>query len=151
MSLDPGVSEALLGARVNRENYGNLGGDGINGAEEFGKLFGGIYVGWTVEREHTETLPIGAVLQAKVFPDGRFLSDWKKVAERIDHDVADEIDGLAGAAFFEEMADGVFFGDEEIVCERVGEDAIDFFGHGAIETAEAGLYVCNGNAKLHCG
>ncbi len=71
--------------------------------------------------------------------------------ERIDHDVADEIDGLAGAAFFEEMADGVFFGDEEIVGEGVGENAVDFFRHGAIETAQAGFYMGNGNAKLHGG
>ena len=63
------------------------------------------------------------------------------MAERIDHDVADEIDGLARAAFFEEMLDGVLFGDEEIVSEGVGEDAIDFFGHSAIEAAEAGFHM----------
>ena len=151
MSFDPCVSKTLLRARVNGENYGNLGSDGIYGPKKFGKFFGGIYVRWTVECEHTETLPIGTVLQAKVFTDGRFLSDRKKVAERIDHNVADEIDGLAGAAFFEEMADGVLFGDEEIVGEGIREDAIDFFGHGAIETAQTSFDVGNGNAKLHGG
>ena len=59
------------------------------------------------------------------------------MAERIDHDVADEIDGLAGAAFFEEMLDGVFLGDEEIVSEGVGEYAVNFFGHSAVKAAEA--------------
>jgi hypothetical protein len=61
------------------------------------------------------------------------------MAERIDHDIADEIDGLAGTAFFEEMLDGVLFGDEEKIGKGVGEDAIDFLGHGAIEAAKAGF------------
>ena len=151
MSLDPGVSEALLGPRVNGKNYRNLGSNGIYGPKKFGKFFGGIYVGWTMEREHTETLPFRTVLQAKVFTDGRLLGYGKEIPERIDHDVADEKDGLAGAPLFEEMADGVFFGDEKKVGEGIGEDAVDFFGHGAIETAEAGFYVGYRNAEFHGG
>ena len=71
------------------------------------------------------------------------------MAKRIDHDVANKIDGLAGAALFEEMLDGVFFGDEEIVGQGIGEDAIDFFGHGAIEAAEAGFDVSDRDAEFY--
>jgi hypothetical protein len=42
------------------------------------------------------------------------------VAERIDHDIADQIDGLAGTAFFEEVLDGVLFGDEEKIGKGDG-------------------------------
>jgi hypothetical protein len=49
------------------------------------------------------------------------------------------------------MLDGVFFGYEKIVGEGIGEDAIDFFGHTAVEAAEAGFDVGDGNAKLHSG
>src|ERR1700683_2175007 len=73
------------------------------------------------------------------------------MAERIDHDVADEIDGFARTAFFEEMLDGVFFGDEEIVGEGVREDAIDFFGHTAIKAAKASFYVGYRNAEFYGG
>lgn len=73
------------------------------------------------------------------------------MAERINHDVSDEINGFARTAFFEEMLDGVFFGDEKIVGESVGENAIDFFGHGAVETAKAGLDMGDGNAEFYGG
>ncbi len=73
------------------------------------------------------------------------------MAERVNHDVANEIDGLARTALFEEMADSVFFCDEEIVGEGVGEDTIDFFGHPAIEATETGFYVGDGNAEFYGG
>src|SRR5580658_7362359 len=104
-----------------------------------------------MEREDAEAEPLGAVLQREIFADSGLLGDGKKMAERIDHDIAYEIDGFAGAAFFEKVADGVLFGDEEILGEGIGEYAIDFFGHGAVEAAEAGFDVGNGNAELHSG
>jgi hypothetical protein len=47
------------------------------------------------------------------------------------------------------VLDGVFFGDEEIVGEGIGENAVYFFGHGAIEAAEAGFDVGYGNAEFY--
>ena len=83
--------------------------------------------------------------------NGGLLGDWEEVAERIDHDVANKVDGFARAAFFEEMPDGVFFGDEEIVGNGVGEDAINVLGHGAVEAAESCFDVGYGNAELCSG
>jgi len=149
MGLDAGLRKALLGARMHGKDDRNLGSDGINGAEEFGEFFGGVDVGRTMKSEDAEGVPFGAVLKAKIIADRRLLGDGKKMAERIDHHVAHEIDGVAGTAFFEEMLDGVFFSDEEKVSEGVGEDAVNFFGHGTIEAAKAGFDVGYGNAKFH--
>jgi hypothetical protein len=70
------------------------------------------------------------------------------VAQGIDHDIANEMDGFAGAALFEEVVDGILFGDKEIVGDGVGEDAVDLFGHGAVEAAEAGFDVGDANAEF---
>jgi hypothetical protein len=47
------------------------------------------------------------------------------------------------------VLDGVFFCDEEKVGEGIGEDAVDFFGHGTIKAAEAGFDVGYRNAELN--
>jgi len=49
------------------------------------------------------------------------------------------------------MLHTVFFGDEKIVGDGVGEDAVDLFGHGAVKTAEARFDVSDTNAELHGG
>ena len=46
------------------------------------------------------------------------------------------------------MCDGVFFRDEKIVCERVGQDAVDFLGHGAVKAAEPGFAVGYADTKF---
>ena len=73
------------------------------------------------------------------------------MAQRIDHDVADQENAFAGAAFLEKMLHTVFFGDEKIVGDGVGKDAVDLFGHGTVKTAEARLDVGDANAKLQGG
>jgi len=151
MSLDAGLQQALLGTRMDRENDRNLGGDGVDGAEEFGEFFGGIDVRRAMQCEDTEAAPVSSLLQGQVIADGGFLGDGKKMAKGIDHDVSDEIDRFAGTAFLEQMLDGVFFGDEKVFGKGIGEDTIDFFGHGAIKAAEAGFDMCHGNSEFHGG
>jgi len=151
MSLDAGLQQALLGTRMDRENDRDLGGDGVNGAKEFGKFFGGVDVRRAMQSENAKAAPISSLLQGQVIADGGFLGDGKKMAEGIDHDVSDEIDRFAGTAFLEQMLDGVFFGDEEVVGQSIGENAINFLGHGAIKAAEAGFDMCHGNAEFYGG
>src|SRR5580698_7956093 len=103
MGLDAGLGQALLRTRMNRKDDGDLRGDRVNRAEELGELFGGIHVRRTVESEDGEALPLGAVFQSEIGADGGLLCDGKKMAQGVDHHVADEIDGLARTAFFEEM------------------------------------------------
>src|SRR5277367_1365898 len=104
-----------------------------------------------MESEDGEAVPPGAIFESEIIADGGVLGDGQKVAKRIDHDVADEVDAFAGPAFFEQMLDGIFFGDEEIVSKGIGENAIDFFGHGAIEAAKSGFDVSYGNAEFYGG
>jgi len=151
MGLDAGLREALLGAGMNGKNHRDLSSDRVNGAEKFRKLFCGIDVRRAVQRKDGEPRPSGAIFQTKIVANGRLLGDRQEMAERIDHDVADEVDGFAGATFIEEMLNGVFLGDEEIVGEGVGEDAIDFFRHSSIEAAEAGFDVGDLYAELYGG
>lgn len=151
MRFDASLREALLGARMNGENDRNFGSDGIHRAEKFAEFFRGIHIRRAMQREDAEALPISAFFQAEIIADRGFLRDGKKMAKRIDHDIADEMDGFARTAFFEEVLDSVFFGDEKIVGEGIGEDAIDFFGHRPIETAKAGFHVRDGDAELHGG
>ena len=141
----------LLGAGMHGKDDGHFCGDGIDGSEELSELFGGVDVRRAMERENAEAAPAGAILEAEVGSNGGLLGDGQEVAEGIDHYVANEMDGFARAAFLEELADGIFFGDEEIVGDGIGEDAIDFFGHGAIEAAETGFDVSDGNAEFYGG
>src|SRR5256885_11264461 len=73
------------------------------------------------------------------------------MTQRVDHDIADEMDAPAGTAFFKKVSDGVFFSNEQIVSYSVGENAIDFFRHGAIETAQPGFHMGDGDAQLGSG
>ena len=47
---------------MNGKNDGNLGSDGIDGAEEFGEFFGGVDVRRAMKSENAEAVPVGAVL-----------------------------------------------------------------------------------------
>jgi hypothetical protein len=104
-----------------------------------------------MEGEDGIGVPTRPIFKAQVLAHAGLLGDGKKVAERIDHHVADEVDGFAGTAFLEEVFDGGVLRDKKILREGVGEDAIDFFGHGAIKAAEAGFDVSDGDAKLDGG
>jgi len=151
MGLDTSLREALLGAGMNGKDYRNLGSDSVNGAEEFGEFFRGIHIRRAMQGEHGKALPVSSLLEGQILADEGIFGDGQKMAKRIDHDVANEINGLAGAAFFEEMLDGVFFRDEKIVGQGIGENAVDFFGHGSVETAESGFDVSDRDAKFYGG
>src|SRR6267142_45232 len=101
-----------------------------------------------MERQDGEVAPTCPVPQSKLIADCGPVGDGQKVAQGVDHHVADHEDALPGAAFFKEMSDGVFFGDKKIVGERVGQDAIDLLRHGAVKTAEAGFDVSHADSKL---
>ena len=73
------------------------------------------------------------------------------MTQGIDHHVANQEDAFAGAAFLEQMLHAVFFGDEKVVGNGVGQNAIDLFGHGAVEAAEPGFDVGHADAELHGG
>jgi len=70
---------------------------------------------------------------------------WSK--ESIIH-IADHEDAAPGPAFFQKVLDGVLFGNEQIVGEGVGEDAVDLLGHSAVKATEPGLDVSHADASF---
>ena len=54
-------------------------------------------------------------------------------------------------AFTLEVAERFLRSDVELVADRVGQDPVDLFGHGAVPAAEARLEVCDRDAELHRG
>jgi hypothetical protein len=71
------------------------------------------------------------------------------MSQRIDHYVADETDSFPSAPFFEEMFDGAFLGDGEVVGQRVGEIAVNLFRNGMVKTLQASLGVGDADIKLY--
>ena len=68
--------------------------------------------------------------------------------QRVDHDVAGEMDLRWVHSFALEILIGIAACREKNGSQRVGDEAIDLFRHRAIETAESGLDVRHGNEKL---
>src|SRR5216684_4040058 len=104
-----------------------------------------------MEGKDTETLPARSILKTELIPNSGLLGDGQEVAQGIDHHVADHEDAFPGPAFFEEMRDGIFFSNKEIVGEGVGQDAVDLFGHGAVKAAESGFDVGYADTKFGGG
>src|SRR5712692_10737017 len=104
-----------------------------------------------MEGEDTEALPARSVLQCQLFTDSGLLGDRQKVAQGIDHHVADHENAAAGPTFFEEVLDGVFCRNQEIVGKCVGQDAVDLFGHRTVKAAESGLDVSYADTELRRG
>ena len=68
--------------------------------------------------------------------------------QRIDHDVAGEVNALGGNALASEVVLGRALGRIEQVRDLVGHEAIDFLGHVAIEAAQPAFDVHDGRALL---
>src|SRR5262249_3729551 len=57
----------------------------------------------------------------------------------------------SGATFPEQVLNRVVFCDKEVFGQGIGDDAIDFLRHGAVETAQTGFDMCYGNSELGGG
>jgi hypothetical protein len=148
---DAAFGHTVLSARMDRKNDRHFGRDGVDGTEKLAELFGGVNIGRAMESQDGEAVPARAILQSKFIADSGLLGDGQEVAQGIDHYVADHEDAASGPAFFQEVRDSVFFRNEEVVSESVGQDAVNFFGHGAVKAAEAGFDVGNADAKFRGG
>src|SRR6516162_6208806 len=102
-----------------------------------------------MQSENSETKPIGTIFKVKLVSNRRPLSQRKKLSQRIDHYISDEVDNFPRAAFSKEMFDSVFLRDEEVVGQGVGKNAVDLFRHGTIKTAQAGFDVRDADAKFY--
>src|SRR5690348_16523129 len=100
-----------------------------------------------MQGEQAEPPPACAIFQPQLSSDGGLLRPGPKMTQRINHHVAHQEDAFAWPAFSQKICDGVFFGNEEIVRNRIGQDTIDFFRHGAVKAAQSRLYVSYANAQ----
>jgi hypothetical protein len=71
--------------------------------------------------------------------------------QRVDHRVADQVDPLGRDALGVQVVDGLGAVHEEAVGEMVGDDAVQLLGHRAVEAAQAGLDVGEGDLHLRRG
>jgi len=145
------LRQMLLGAWMHGKDYRHFGGNGIDRHEELVEFFSGVHVGRAMEGEDAKALPVGPILQFEFITDSGLLGDGQKVAQGIDHHVANHIDAFPWPAFFQKVRNGIFFRDKEIVGERIGQDAVDFFGHASVKAAESCLDVSYADTKFGGG
>jgi len=151
MMLVAPLRQMLLGAWMHGKDYRHFGGNGIDRSEELVEFFSGVHVGGAMKGEDAKALPAGTIPQSELITDSGPLGDGQKVAQRIDHHIANHKDAFSGQAFFQKVRNGIFFRDKEIVGERIGQDAVDFFGHASVKAAESCLDVSYADTKFGGG
>src|SRR5260370_36317572 len=145
------LRQMLLGAWMHGKDYRHFDGNGIDRHEELVEFFSGVHVGRAMEGEDAKALPAGPILQSELITDSGLLGDGQKVAQRIDHHVANHIDAFPWPAFFQKVRNGIFVRYKEIVGERIGQDAVDFFGHASVKAAVSCLVVSYADTKFGGG
>ena len=71
----------------------------------------------------------------------RLLDLRPRVDEAVDHHVADEVDARRRHVLPQQVRRGALFRREEHVGDRIGQHAIDLFGHGPVAAAQPRLDV----------
>lgn len=90
-------------------------------------------------------------LKLQILQDARvFFREVAVEEDRVIHDVAHAMHAALDA-FVVEIFVGGFSGREKEQRDVVGEDAIDFLGHAAIEGAETGFDMGDGNVEFYGG
>src|ERR1019366_2615415 len=79
-----------------------------------------------------------AAIQTQTYIDAGLASCLDVEPQRIDHEIADEMDPVRRNSLGQEVAAAAFLGDEQEIGNGIGHDAVDLLRHGAIETAESG-------------
>ena len=68
--------------------------------------------------------------------------------KRVDHDVADEVNPLAGHTFLFKVRIAVLGGCKQNVRDTIRYDSIDLLRHRPIERSKAGFHVAYCNKEL---
>ena len=68
--------------------------------------------------------------------------------QRVDHDVADQVNAAGGNAFARKVPVSVFGGSEQQIGDLIGEHAIDLLRHAAVQRAQSGFHVSHGDAEF---
>ena len=68
--------------------------------------------------------------------------------ERVDHDVSHALNPIRPDTLVSQIQVGVWRWCPQEISDGIGENSIDFLGHGAIEAAKAGLKMRNRQKQL---
>ena len=138
----PEVLDPLSRARVDGEDHADLAAQDGQRAQELPERRRVIDIRRTVQR-HQRVRRLEHVVGALNAAGGRQQPD-----ERVDHDVADTEDFVVVDALADQVQVAIFRRREEEVGELVGHEAIDLFGHRAIEGAKPGFDVSDAHVQL---
>lgn len=139
-----GLREHLAGARMHREDDRNAGGEFAEQFHDRVQVFRSVDVRRAMERDVDEVF----LFEFVPGEDGAGTGLGKIFDKRIDHDIADKLDLGGGNTFAEEVFIAVGRRGEKQVGETIGDQAIDFLGHGAVEAAEAGFEMGDFDTQL---
>ena len=78
----------------------------------------------------------------------RLLRSFEAAEQCINHHIADEADLFGRDAFAPQVFIGVARRREQEVGKRVGDEAVDLFGHLSVAAAQARFNVCDANRHL---
>ena len=70
------------------------------------------------------------------------------LAERVDHQIPDQMDAFGRHSFPEQILDAAPFRNEKHIGNRIGDQPVDLFGHGPVEAPQASFRVNNVDAQF---
>ncbi len=136
--------QVLARARMHGKHQRALLREALQGVHQGLEVFFVIHVAGAVEGG--QDIVLG--LQPHLPHNGVVFEHLVMRLEAVDHDVAHEVYLVLVHAFVAQVADAAVLAHEEVVRHHVGDDAVDLFGHGVVEAAQAGLHMRYGYAHL---
>ncbi len=76
---------------------------------------------------------------------------WLYADQGVDHDVSHKLDPLGWNTFMSQILISILRRSPQQVRYGVGQNSVDFFGHGAVETAKTGFEMGNRQLKFFGG
>lgn len=91
---------------------------------------------------------VGIALEFVVLKSFRSFDVRAQHLQRVDHDVAHQLNPRPIDSFAHEVLVGIHRGGLEVVEDAVGDFAVDLLGHAHIEAPDARRKVCDGDSEL---
>ena len=148
----PEAVDAGTRPRVQRPDQRQLAADLPENRQRFGEAVMLVDVGRAMQRDEAKTAfgckecrIQSVVREHRTGRDGMV----KTRHQRVDHDIAHEMNPFHGDAFSAQILGRGTLGRVQRVADLVGEQAIDFLRHQAIEAAQSRFNMHDGNRLLH--
>ncbi len=146
MALQAEAFDLGFGTRVQRPGERQFFGDGSQRLQNTLKRRFFIDISRTVQRDDA----VAAGCECQVFGRGRGFNRFSLQLERVDHDIADQCDLVFGDALVLQVQVAVLRRRPENIRNGIGQDAVDFLGHAAVEAAQACFQMRDFDAKFRC-